>query len=297
MHRGGLGECAIRPKALCRVEIADRVEKRDREITLSSFRSNVIEQLNKLDPTDVITREQYNDFLMCRAFRQTLLCRNKISLYQAHPSERVARLRGAADLRCEASLGDLQSVSPVMFKNPAGSELATDRPLVKTALARLGAAWPQSVAFDDLMNSVHSVLGSGQENADQQLGEALLQAHLAGYVEFHAYQAPFVSTVSERPMASALARLQLQSGIAISTLRHQSIKVEGVLSRNLLLLLDGTRDRSALLRDLTGLIKSGEATFGVDGRPICEPDLALGELSDGLEENLADLARLGVLVT
>jgi methyltransferase-like protein len=270
-----------------------------RAMPVSSFRSNVIEQLNKLDPTDVVTREQYNDFLMCRAFRQTLVCPNKISLYQAHPSERVARLRCAADLRCEASLADLRSASPVMFKNPAGSELAPDRPLVKTALARLGAVWPQSVAFDDLVNSVRSELGndiSGQDNTDQQLSEALLQAHLADYVEFHAYQAPFVTSVSEQPMASALARLQLQRGIAISTLRHQSIKVEGALSRNLILLLDGTRDRSALLCDLGGLVKSGEATFSVDGTPIYDPDLALAELSQGLEKNLADLARLGVLV-
>jgi methyltransferase-like protein len=268
-------------------------------MTLTSFRSHVVEQLNKLDPADVIIREQYKDFLLCRSFRQTLLCRKGIPVHQGQRPERVAALRCATDLRPEPPLADLQSASPVAFKNPAGSELVTDRPAVKTALARLGVAWPQSVTFDELMNSVRSELGNeitGQENAHQQLSEALLQAHLAGYVELHAYQPPFVTSVSERPMASALARLQLQKGIAISTLRHQSIRVEGALSRNLLLLLDGTRDRAALLCDLTGLIKSGTATFNVDGRPIDDLDPNLADLSDGLEKNLEDLARLGVLV-
>jgi hypothetical protein len=50
------------------------------------------------------------------------------------------------------------------------------------------------------------------------------------------------------------------------------------------------------LNDFGGLIKAGEATVSVDGKRIYELDVALAALSDGLEKNLAGLARLGVLV-
>lgn len=56
--------------------------------------------------------------------------------------------------------------------------------------------------------------------------------------------------------------------------RHTTVRVEGELERRLLGLLDGTRDRAALLRDL---------------------DLP-GFGPEQLEENLARLARLGLLV-
>jgi hypothetical protein len=79
-------------------------------------------------------------------------------------------------------------------------------------------------------------------------------------------------------------------------LRHQSIKIEGTLSRNLLLRLDGTRDRSTLLNDLAALVKSGEASVPGDDGPIHNLDPALEQLSEGLEKNLSELARLGLLI-
>jgi methyltransferase-like protein len=259
-----------------------------------------MEQLNKIDPADVITREQYNDFLMGRTFRQTLLCRKEISLHQLRPSERLYGLRFAGDLRPASAAPDLRSEAAELFKGPAGAEIETNRPPVKAALALLGAVWPQSIAFDDLINSVQKELGkegsAAQEDTRRQLAEALLQAHLAGHIEIHAHRAPLAATIGERPTASALARLQLRKGLALSTLRHQSIHVEGALSRHLVLLLDGTRDRSALLSDLASLVKSGAAAVVVNGATIDDLDSALAQLSDGLEKHLIELARLGLLI-
>jgi methyltransferase-like protein len=270
-----------------------------RAMPVNSYRPYVIEQLNKLDPADVITREQYNDFLMGRTFRQTLLCRKEIPLYQTHPAERLYTLRFAADLRPVSADPKPCSEAAEVFKGPGGAEIETNQPLVKIALAHLAAIWPQSIVFDDLISLVQSELGTAmgaQEEAKRQLAEALLQAHLAGHIELHAHRASFVTNVTERPLASALARLQLRKGIAISTLRHQSIKIEGTLSRNLLLRLDGTRDRSTLLNDLAALVKSGEASVPGDDGPIHNLDPALEQLSEGLEKNLSELARLGLLI-
>jgi methyltransferase-like protein len=270
-----------------------------RAMQIGSYPPNVMAHLNNLDAADVIRREQYGDFLKCRPFRQTLLCRNGIALERSLNAERLYRLRFAADIRPASPLPDLGSVLPQSFKAAAGAELVTDRPLVKIALAKLGTVWPQSVGFNDLLKSSDSELSDnfgGQEQAERELREALLQAHLAGHIEIHAHEARLVTSLPERPVASALARLQLRRGIAISTLLHQSIKVENPLSRNLVLLLDGTRNFSTLLADLADLVRSGEATVPGNDERICDIDAALAELSDGLEKNLRDLARLGILI-
>ena len=270
-----------------------------RSMPAASYRPYVIEQLNKIDPTDVVTREQYNDFLMGRTFRQTLLCRKAVSLYQPSPSERLRRLRCAADLRPASSIPDLRSATAEIFIGPGAGKIETNRPLVKLALAELGAVWPQSMSFDDLVRCVEGELemATGHEKTKQELSEALLQAHLAGQIELHAHRERLVARVSERPTASALARLQLQKGLAVSTLRHQSISIEGALSRALLSLLDGTRDRSALLSDLAALVTCGAVTVTGEAGPPSDVDAALEQLSNGLEKNLLELARLGLLIS
>jgi methyltransferase-like protein/SAM-dependent methyltransferase len=260
---------------------------------------NVTAQLDNLDPADVVRREQYIDFLKCRRFRQTLLCRNGMTLDRSLSSKRLSGLRCAANLTPASGVVDIRSPSAEVFRNPTGAELQSDRPLVKAALARLAKVWPEFVGFEDLLNSSKTELGSGT-GSDQKIREdlagVLLQVHLAGYVEIHSYRAPFVTRVSERPTASALARLQLQKNLPLSTLRHQSIQVDGELSRDLIRLLDGTRNRGALLADLSDSIKSGSAVVhGKDG-PISDPTLALAQLSDGLEKNLTAIARLGLLI-
>ena len=77
-------------------------------------------------------------------------------------------------------------------------------------------------------------------------------------------------TASERPVASALARLQAAEGMRVTTLLHTSVEVGDELGRRLIRLLDGTRDRAALTAEL--------------GRP-----------ADELERSLQGLARIGLL--
>jgi methyltransferase-like protein/predicted O-methyltransferase YrrM len=214
-----------------------------------------ISLLLNFDSADVIAREQYNDFVECRPFRRTLLCHSGVRVDRSLSSERLFGLRFAADIRSSAAMPDLRSQSLETFKGPAGAELETSHPLIKAAFTELGLTWPQSIGFSDLTTAAQNRLVMNQLNRDaptddarQELAQALLQAHLAGCVEIHAHKAPFVTAVSERPVASALARLQGRTTLSVSTLRHEVLGIEDSLTRQVLLLLDGTRDRAALLR-------------------------------------------------
>ena len=63
----------------------------------------------------------------------------------------------------------------------------------------------------------------------------------------------------------------------VTTLRHTVVRVEGTLERELLLRLDGTRDRATLLSELSG----------VAGRALDPREL---------DESLARLCRLGLIL-
>jgi SAM-dependent methyltransferase len=201
--------------------------------------------------TDVIAREQYLDFFKGRMFRQTLLCH--AGTERREPAPDVVRgMLASTPARPAGEVGPGQ----VEFQGPRGASLTTDHDTVKRALVRLGEAWPGAVAVAELDGDA--------------VCEALLRAYAANLVQLHVWAPTLATTPSERPQASALARLQAAEGTRVTTLRHGSIEVSDDLGRRLITLLDGTRDRAALQAAI--------------GRPAAE-----------LERSLQGVARIALL--
>lgn len=229
---------------------------------------------------DLIAREQYLDFLKCRRFRQTLLCHEALALDRSFPPTLAERFRFAS--YAEATDGDAPEV--VVFRGRHGAALRTDEPVIKAALGALRARWPVSVPFGELLqlaraDTIASSRGRGRtEIADRDvLGEALLRAYAVNLVELRTHEPPFVVVPGERPRASAVARRQAALGPAVTTLRHNAMRIDDETGRRLITLLDGTRDRAALARELAE---------GADPSP---------DLAAKLDRKLSELARLGLL--
>ncbi len=204
---------------------------------------------------DDIAREQYLDFFKGRMFRQSLLCHAGAATSRPGP-EAVLGMLAATPARPvgEAIAGR------VTFAGPAGATLTTDHEGVKRALVRLAEAWPRALPVAEL--------AAGDDSA--VLCETLSRAYAANLVRLHTWS-PALSTVpAERPVAGALARLMAAEGTRVTTLVHTSVEIQDELGRRLIGLLDGTRDRAALVREL--------------GRPEAE-----------LEASLLGLGRLALL--
>jgi hypothetical protein len=173
------------------------------------------------------------------------------------------------------------------FTTPKGATLSTGHPLAKAALRRLSASWPRYVPFEELLTS------AGDDEA--QLGEFLLTGAAAGAIEFHSHAPTLSLTPGQRPLASALARWQVRRGPMVTTLIGTSVRLDGTLAKALLLLLDGTRDRPAIARELREMVATGRITMTEAGLPV--PAARAGDLLDNqLDAKLAELARLGLLV-
>ena len=108
---------------------------------------------------------------------------------------------------------------------------------MKAALAALGKAWPRALPVADLAG-------------DEAVRDALLQAYTANLVQLHVWAPPLPAAVGERPVASALARVQAARGTHVTNLWHATVEVPDDLGRRLITLLDGTRDRAALLQEM-----------------------------------------------
>jgi hypothetical protein len=77
------------------------------------------------------------------------------------------------------------------------------------------------------------------------------KAYASNLVQFHVHQPTLASTPGERPRVSALARRQASTGDRVTTLHHETLRIDDVVGRRLLTLLDGTRDRAAILRSMS----------------------------------------------
>jgi hypothetical protein len=212
--------------------------------------------------------------------------------------EKVAGFLISSLAQCKTTPINLTPGIAMSYQTPKGARCETDFALGKAALAVMEAAWPMPFSFDDLLNQATMRLrqeGFPDENSGQSresLPGFLLELYTAGVVEFRAGLFPIARTVSERPVASPIARWQAQRGDLVTTVFHITVKVEDEIGRSLLRWLDGTLDRKALLEKIWDLLKSRDALVMPDGNEAA----ARQELEQKLEENLARLARLGLLV-
>jgi hypothetical protein len=120
-------------------------------------------------------------------------------------------------------------------------------PYMIAAIKRLEGIWPRAEPFDALLQHViTTVAGAVETDTHPVLTEALVLLITNELVECRTHDLPLSEGLSDRPIASPLARLQADEGTRCTTLLHKDIEIEDQRTRHLLTLLDGNRDRRAL---------------------------------------------------
>ena len=188
-----------------------------------------------LPAEDWFEARQYGDFLACRKFRESILCRQEIPLDRALSLDRFHPLAAASRVKPAAPQPD----GAQKFEISPGRSLTANHPLVKDVLGFLASRWPGSVLVSAL-----PLAGYPPGDAADMLMR-LLEAEAIELWQ----QPPRVATaIAERPVASPLARTQLSLGwTMVTNQRHQSIDLPDESGRALVSLLDGARDSPALL--------------------------------------------------
>jgi SAM-dependent methyltransferase len=204
------------------------------------------ELLWQLADGDRIAFENYTDLMIARHFRQSVLCHAGRAVDPYPSAERAARLFWAV--------------------RPNAEPLEVG--LVADAFAVLDRARPRVVGFEELRD----VLGVDP----LVLGEALIDGFRRERLMPHAGPLRVAEAPGSHPRASSLARWQAARSADLTSLAYTTVHMEEPAARLLITLLDGTRDREAIVREL-------ESRVGVQ--------LSL----EDLDRNLVELARLFLL--
>ena len=273
-----------------------------RAIRESALGAGARERLSALAKGDRLQREQYLDYLKGRRFRQTLLCHADASVQDVADSAAVRGLRAVGHLRMDGADGgtlDLAEGVAARFTSGDGAVLTTDHPVIKAALASIGNVFPAAPGFDDILAAAREASRSrhAKEADADALARAWLSAFELGLLTLHCDPPGFANEAGAMPKASPLARLQLGAGSdLVTSLRPSMVRVDSVLAVELIRLLDGTRDRPALRRDLAARMVEREASApAADASPR---DAGWWEawLDETLEDGLRQTARMALLV-
>jgi methyltransferase-like protein/SAM-dependent methyltransferase len=260
------------------------------ELGPRNFAPEVITRLRELEGESEIVREQYKDFFLGRAFRETLLCHEEVPLASDFMSEKVCELFCSCDAIASEAKGDDESV---LFRRNEGSEVRIKHPQIAAALKYLCAQWPCAVSFEAALD----IAGPEPTGAPESISvaQALTALYKAGFIEFHVTPPRVVNTVSKRPTSSSLARFQLQCGEFTSNQLHKPVKFADPLSRQFILMLDGSRDKESIAHELTEFVKlrQGESQASTTGTDL---DEFASSARRKVEEGLETVARGAMLV-
>lgn len=240
---------------------------------------------------DLIRREQYIDFVRCRRFRSSLICRSGLKPVRDPKPAILDGMLVASHVEFQGSLDDLAAPVPMRFSRPNDASLEINHPLTKASLIYLKRTWSRSTPFPELIKEARNLLSDFDDDVivseSEQTAAFLIQLYTAGFVKLHLHTPEFAHEVSEYPTASLFARWQVSRGSkSVTTMSGLNLAPEFEAVRVLISLLDGTRDRNALFNEMKEM-------FDV---PDDQHAAFESNLPDMIDSNLAKLAESGLLI-
>lgn len=227
---------------------------------------------------DRIAFEQYQDFVLNRSFRKTLLCRReRVLVSDPAPGRWVDAQLMSSWVRVEGRERAWQRGRDVL----GDVDVRTD-----ALLAVLADSWPATRS----VQGVAGALGRSGEDAIGSLGDDLFLLAMNGVVEVTAV--PVSAGDAAMPRVHGWVRQEIAEGVGrLTTVHHQTATLDGPL-RVLARLADGTRDREGLVDGLMAAVAAGELVLPVGDATVEEQRAGLAA---GLDRGLRELRFLGLV--
>jgi SAM-dependent methyltransferase/methyltransferase-like protein len=211
--------------------------------------------------SDRLEQEQYLDFLVNRPFRGSVLCREEAARETTSPVLNRMRDLYVAGNAPDVPAGTDQRKRPVFKFGDGDNQIALSDPSAIAVLRHLRRAWPSAVPFREVLSAyVNQRAADPTANRATEAVERLLETcHGCGLVELWSRPASVLSpNPGAYPRATRYARWQAANNHNVASLRHSMVKLDD-RTRQLIPLLDGTRDRKTLAAEI---LRRSEAGIG-----------------------------------
>jgi methyltransferase-like protein len=259
---------------------------------LQNYSEKVRMIFENFDDDAFMDRDQYHDFVDGHGFRRTLLCHREISLDRKVDATAMRRFHFASSLVPVSAQFKLDEPGIVEFKLPNGNALATDHLFSKAAVVYLQRRWPAAIGFAEIVEGASrlaaTVAGARQEPSQDDiatLSAALYRAVHSGLMDIHLYPPRLTTEISERPLATAIARRQAAVKSPVTNLRQHTVAFDNEIARHFLMLVDGTRNIDQLTADLADRLE--QVGLASKDKVVTRADV---------EHHLRVLARLALIV-
>lgn len=261
---------------------------------------------------DPLEREQLLDELVNRSFRRALFVRADANVERRISADRLDGLSAVARFRSPGAWSEVAEGAHESYtadaEGPRGrgdappGELRTRHGTARAALRLLAERWPAAVPVADLAATAREhaaragwTLPPPDAHEEAIVREHVLIAFTRGLVDLWMEPPSFVTTASERPVASALARWRAARDLQVVNLRHEGVPLEPH-ERLLLAALDGARDRAALTAELAARAATGDLLLTDGDRPVVDPAERDQLLRGIVDHTLAWFGRASLLV-
>jgi hypothetical protein len=189
---------------------------------------------------------------------------------------------------------DLTAGVVTNFRSRDGATLAIDTAISKSAMVLLLAAWPGAIPFEELLAAAAAHLPTSADTPPdtaglaEQLAADLLTAfcYSENLAKFHTFTPVVARVLSERPVACPLARMQSFTDRPLTSRFHENINTDP-MTRQLVRVLDGTRDRAALVREIEQTLEMRPIEFDLDEQ---------ADLASAVDRCLRELLWSGMLI-
>jgi methyltransferase-like protein len=260
----------------------------------------VMDALNRVSGGNILAIEQYLDFFRNRRFRRTLLVREELAagLKRDISAEGLAKFHVAGAFKIEG-YAPLHTTVEQKFSDSEGRNLASTQPMAKAMMHALNDAWPETLTIPQWKEKATAKLKDHPEHlqgADKLFEEVLVRGFANGL--FHVVDEPVTSGSAdiEKPVASSFARLRASNNSReVSNSWHQTINLND-LQLALVQLMDGTRDREAILQAIIDKCVAGDLKLANNNVPITDKPTIEHLVRQLIPQAIKDLRRLGLLV-
>ncbi len=232
-------------------------------------------------------RGQLMDFLRNESYRKSIVCRPETSVERDPDPSCFGSLRFS--FREVPTVADfiVHDQSAATFKFRYG-DVTTSSPLGKAVMRILMDTYPSTASVDELLARLPELLPDNM--LSERVRETVLLAvkgnFTAGLLDVFVHPPQFCDDVPPRPRASPLAQFYLRHGATPINQRHVVVELDD-FHQQVLLSLNGQRDRQAVLAEIQARIAAGELKTAKNGQPFAAlSPLLLSQLVDRALDNL-----------
>lgn len=224
--------------------------------------TNEVKETLRSWSNDQLQYEQYLDFVRNRTFRKTVLCHAGRAVAAEPLADGIPSMWLRARCFADPEAPDAKQPGVEVFRTVEGVAATMSHPVVRAALHVLVDAAPAAMPFTDLIERARARDEVKETTVTEPLlADAMLRCALVRMLDLTTHPECCATRISERPVASPLARFEARTEPVVTSLLHVEVKLSD-FDKFVLRLLDGTRDRANIVGDVLNAAARGEVDTG-----------------------------------